>query len=475
MVIKNHNKRGTFFYITIAGIFLIIVSPLLLSEGMFMDGTMYATMSKNLASGLGTFWHSHMSDIIFPQFINHPPLAIGLESLFFRILGDSRFTERIYSLFTIVLTGLLIVSIWKSTGKKSLSGWLSLLFWIITPSVTWAAVNNMLENTMGIFICLSVLFYLQSRKDKRILFLILGGISLSLGFLTKGFVTYFPLSFPFFYWVFNRKTTFRYMVTDTLVILVSSVIPLMLLFILSPGYRETLPGYLAVTFDIVVNGTTKNTRFFIIYRLLMELLPAIGVSSIALFICWKHKLSLNLFKNNLKLAASFFCLGLSGVLPIMITKVQSGYYLLTSLPFFAISLGLFFTPVVEILLEKINTSSSGYRIFKYSGLTVFALGIILTYYFSGHINRDNELIKDMRVIIPNLPENSTVSILPAMRTDWRLHAYYARYGNISLDPDLNNRHDYLLIYNSLYSDTIENKFEKIDLKTNEFELFKQKQ
>ena len=58
---------------------------------MFMDGVLYATMAKNLANGIGTFWQSHMSEIIFPAFINHPPLAIGLESIFFRILGDSRF------------------------------------------------------------------------------------------------------------------------------------------------------------------------------------------------------------------------------------------------------------------------------------------------------------------------------------------------------------------------------------------------
>ena len=31
-------------------------------------------------------------------FHEHPPLALGLESLFFRVLGDGRWTERIFCL-----------------------------------------------------------------------------------------------------------------------------------------------------------------------------------------------------------------------------------------------------------------------------------------------------------------------------------------------------------------------------------------
>jgi 4-amino-4-deoxy-L-arabinose transferase-like glycosyltransferase len=466
--------KASFFYIPVAGIFLLIISPSLLSDGMFMDGVMYATMSKNLAHGLGTFWQSHMSEFIFPDFVNHPPLAIGLESIFFRILGDSRFTERFYSLLTIILTGLFIVLIWKSVGKKSSAGWLPLFFWIIIPSVSWTAVNNMLENTMGVFIILAVLFYIKSQKNRRLLYLILGGLMLSCGFLTKGFVTFFPLTFPFFFWLFNRKSTFLNMISDTLIILFSSVIALLLLYLLVPGYHETLPKYLAVTFDLVVNSTTKNTRFYIIYRLLMELLPAAGTMTVFIFICLKKSLSGRLLKSNLNLAASFFCLGLSGVLPIMITKVQSGYYLLTSLPFFAISIGLLVSPLVESLIEKINYNSPGFKLFAYSGISIFVLGIVLSLFFSGHINRDKNMIKDMRVINTVLPENCSINILPGMYTNWKLHAYYARYWNISLDHDLNNKHEYLLIDNSMYSDTIEYGFKRVDLRTNEFELFRRK-
>jgi 4-amino-4-deoxy-L-arabinose transferase-like glycosyltransferase len=474
MINEIKKFRGTYFYILIAGIFLIIISPALLSEGMFMDGMMYANLSKNLAMGLGTFWQPHMTETMSPVYINHPPLAFGLESLFFRVLGNSRFVERIYSLTAIILTGLVIAGIWKSLKGKSSTGWLPLFFWIIIPSVTWATVNNMLENTMGVFIALSVLFYLKSIEKNRILFIIFSGLMLSFGFLTKGFVTFFPLSFPFFYWLFNRKNSFGTAITDSVIMVASAVIPLALLYSLVPIAWEILPKYLAVTFNLIGNAVSKDSRFFIVYRLIMDLLPGLIVILLFLFISIRKKLPLKMAVSNLNLAGSFFCLGLSGVLPIMISRVQSGYYLLTSLPFFAISLALLIYPFVETFIEKINFQSAGYKRFKAIAIVLFSSGLISCAYFSGHINREKNKISDMKAIISRIPENTTISILPEMRYDWSLHAYYGRYKNISLDPDLNNNHEYLLIRTSLFTDTIGNRFGKIDLTTKEFDIYKRK-
>ena len=467
-------KKEFFFYIMIAGIFLVIISHSFLSDGMFMDGLMYANISKNLASGIGTFWQPHMTDTFLPVYVNHPPLAFGLESVFFRILGDNRFVERFYSVLAIVLTALIIVLIWKSLGKKSSTGWLPLFVWIAMPSVTWASVNNMLENTMGIFICLSVLFYIKSQTNNRMLYLFLCGFMLSFGFLTKGFVTFFPLTFPFFFWLFSKKTTFGLVVYDTIIILVSAVLPLILLYSLVAEARDVLPKYLGITFNLVANGVTKSSRFYIVYYLLKELAPNIGMIMVFLIFCRRKKLSLSQIQSNLNLAFIFFLLGLSGVLPIMITWVQSGYYLFTSLPFFAISLSLIVHPFVENFLERINYKSLGYIIFKSIGITLLLSGVVLSIYYSGRISREQNKIEDMRVIVAELPENSTINILPYMFQDWSLHGYYGRYKNISLDPDLNNKHEYLLINNSLYSDTINIKFARIELKTKEFGLFRRR-
>ncbi len=167
--------KGTYFYIAIAGIFMLIISHSWLSDGMFMDGTIYAVLSRNMANGTGTFWQPHFSDTMFPVFVEHPPLAFGIEGILFRILGDNRFVERFYSLFTIFITAIVIVLIWKTVLKKSSTGWLPLLFWITMPTVNWISVNHMLENTLALFICLSVIFYFKSLYSRRIFYLFLSG------------------------------------------------------------------------------------------------------------------------------------------------------------------------------------------------------------------------------------------------------------------------------------------------------------
>jgi 4-amino-4-deoxy-L-arabinose transferase-like glycosyltransferase len=68
------------------------------------------------------------------------------------------------------------------------------LFWVIIPLVSWSASNNMLENTMMIFTSFSILLFIRAVNENRYLFYFLGGVMLFLGFLTKGFVSLFPLS-----------------------------------------------------------------------------------------------------------------------------------------------------------------------------------------------------------------------------------------------------------------------------------------
>ena len=100
-------------YLIVTGIFLIIISPGLLSEGMFMDGIVYSTISKNLASGIGSFWNPHFTSTCFPVFHDHPPLAFWIQSVFYKLFGESLLIEKFYSLFTYIIVGYNILRIWK--------------------------------------------------------------------------------------------------------------------------------------------------------------------------------------------------------------------------------------------------------------------------------------------------------------------------------------------------------------------------
>jgi hypothetical protein len=263
------------------------------------------------------------------------------------------------------------------------------------------------------------------------------------------------------------------MVIDTVILVISAILPLILLFLFT-GAKEFLPKYIEFAFYKISTGVTIYSRFYILKRLVLELLPSVGIIMILMLYSWKQKLSFHNMSSNLRQSMVFFSLGMAGVLPILTTMDQSAYFLITSFPFFAVSFGLLVNPFIEIILEKINCNSIGYRLFKVFGVVSLSCGLILSVYFSGDYNRDENKLKDMKVILGQLKENSTINIMPEMYEDWSLHTYYARYKKVSLEWNLNNRHEYLLITTSLYSDTINKRFEKVDLKTKEYELFKRK-
>ena len=137
----------------------VVCLPLLLTRGMSLDGVIYATISRNMALGMGEFWHPAFTDD-GNRFIDSPPLAFLLESVFFCALGDRWWVERLYSLSTALPTGCILVLIWRrlahGSGELRNFAWLPLALWLSMPSWYWIYRNNYLENTLGIFTALAV-------------------------------------------------------------------------------------------------------------------------------------------------------------------------------------------------------------------------------------------------------------------------------------------------------------------------------
>ena len=166
-------SNNTPFWLLLIGIVLILLSNSLLTEGMFLDGVTYACISRNMTIGLGSFWNPHYTQTIGNVFHSHPPLAFGLEALLFKVFGDHWWVEKLYSALTFLVSGILIAAIWKRTTNRPRMAWLPLLFWSVMPIVSWIAINNMLENTMTVFVLLSVYLMIVSyqRNNKLWLFL----------------------------------------------------------------------------------------------------------------------------------------------------------------------------------------------------------------------------------------------------------------------------------------------------------------
>lgn len=461
------NKYQIPFYLSAVSVFLIIISPNLLSDGMFMDGVLYAIVSNNLANSQGTLWHLNMQPVD-PVFYAHPPLGFVLQSVFFRLFGNSMYIERIYSLLTFIITGFIMVKIWNSIAQKDERKlqWVMLSFWFIIPLVSWAVSNNMLENTMMIFTCLSVLFIIKSMKGKRFLYLLLAGLSLFAAFLTKGFVGLFPLSLIFWIYVFNKDITFKRFIIDLLFTIVATVLPFIILILVSYDAKEFFNIYMHTqVLKSIDSVQTVGSRFYITGQLVKEL---VFVFLVILFVFFITRKKIPLTPIN-KWTLIFLFLGLSGILPIMITLKQRGFYMLPSFPFLAISAALFVAPGVNYLINKINYSHLRFRVFKYVSMFLFIGGVVLIGLNVNRIGRDKNKIEDVYTIMKIVPSHTSISLSPDLHTDWSLHAYFGRYADIGLDSK-NLNHKFLILKKG-DNFSLSKTYSRIGVNLNEYELY----
>jgi len=466
---------NTLLYILISTIFLGVVAPTLFSDGMFSDGLYYAAIAKNMAHGLGSFWSPHYTDVIFPEFYDHPPLVFGLQSVFFRFFGDSLYVERFYSLLMFVMVGFLVVLIWREITNDLKTGWLPLLFWIAIPKVSWACANNMLENTMSVFVTAAVLFYLKSMNANRLLFIALSGFSLALGFLSKGIFSLFIWSLPFFVWACKKEYRFTELTVDTVLITIFTVLPIYGLYELYPEAANNLTQY----FNRQIAGrlmhvNSVGSRFYILGKFIIEITPPVLIGFVVVMAAWRKNIELRLLKNNLNKALLFFFLTLSGVLPIMISLKQSSFYILAVYPFLALSIGILVHPLVKCMQKSIDMDAAGHKwlLGLTCGFVLISTAVSVAQF--GRIGRDRIELSDCYLVIGRVGKNRTLNICDEMLTNWSFHGYFARYGNISLDPDQKKRHEYYLATKDCGGPVLANHYVKERLATKRYQLYKKR-
>jgi len=436
-------KKNSAFYLFTFSVVLILVIPVLIRDGMFMDAMLYTSVAKNMANGFGNFWFpqfSHCNMHGLSSFHEQPPLGFGLESLFFTFLGNSMYTERIYTFVMMCLSIGVIIGIWQEISANQNfkeAGWLPVILWISIPVCFWTYSNNMLEVTMTLFILLSAWYFLKYMALQQYYFLALSGISIFLASLTKGIPGLFTLSMPFLHWLCLKKTPAKKMIADTLILL---SVPLMLYFILFliPVSRESLSIYLFKrAFQRISDVPTVDSRFYILYRLLLELMIPIVITITGVFI-------LRIRKERLRQNAMpifFIFLGLAGSLPLLLTKVQKGFYFVPSLPFFAIGFALILAPNLQNAIDRSPVAFK--KIFTFFSILLFFLGVVLSVNSIGKTSRDANLLYDVKLIGEKIPEKEIMTIARNNWNDWSLQCYLIRYHNISVDT--NEKYRYLIV------------------------------
>lgn len=425
---------------------LALTLPMLLRDGMFMDAMLYTAVSHNEAHDIGSFW--------FPVFSQHgvaglstfheqPPLGFWIQSLFFRVLGDSMYTERIYTLCMILLTLFIMGKWWNKMSELKLVApgmqWISWIFWMSIPVCFWSYQQNQHENTMTLFILLAgyFLFLAMEEKNKVWFHVILGGIMVMLATLTKGIPGLFPLGIPMIHWMIFRKTSFwKMMGFSLLATLVVGMIYLMFI-LFSETARESLHIYFVDrALKRIESLPTVDSHFYIIGRLALELIVPAVLTIILYFSFRKQQMERK--KSSFSYFLFFFLVGLSGSLPLMITLVQKGFYFVPSLPFFAIAFALL---INENLAKWITSLSekAGKRIFVFSAVLLLSV-LTVSFLQIGKYARDEEVLQDVATIGKLIPEHETVGMDEDLWNDWRLQTYLMRYHFIHCDTKTDHQY-----------------------------------
>lgn len=490
---KASERKQWHCYMIVIGIFLLLISGSFLSEGIGHDGLENAIVSQKMADGFRDFWLPTLEDnSSTDQMQSYLPLGYWLESRWFKLVGLSFVAEKVYSVLSFVIIGLLIVWIWRLAGNERRTGWMPMLLWIVTPIVSWSATNNLLEGTMTVFILLSVAFLLLAHPTedavgltpRRMLLVFASAIMMELAFLTKGFPGIFPLLFPLIYWFFGRKEKIMYPIADMMGIVSVWGISLLLCIIFLPGTGETLSYYLH---HQLIGGVrhvqTVASHFYILYALVVQMALAVVLTIVVVavrlkhrsfsqhFFYWKHRDELTEDElRHIRCFYRFLFLGLAGVLPIMLGLKQQDFYLIGTLPFFALSLASFMEDLVLDWLNKMNKVA--YGILTGLAIVVMGAGVLLNLNSIQKVNTSLDLLTDMKEILPQLQEGETVSVSPELldAEGGEAEDYFYRYKEVVFDTAMGHEH-MLTLYTSVDHMNLDGRYRPVNIQTETYKLY----
>jgi len=453
---KRINSKHTPFWLTVLAVVFGLTLPILVQEGMFQDAVLYSSVSHNMSQGFGTFWFPQYSTLNLEgiaSFHEQPPLIFGTLALFYKVLGSSMYVERLYVLITLILHLYFISMLWKeiihalperikpNQTVKHLS-WIPCLFWILIPICFWSFRGNMLENSMSLFTLGAVItIYINLKEERNIFWWILAGLLIFLASFSKGLPGLFPIGMPFIYWIIYRPKSFGKVLLNTTVLL---LIPASIyyIFYLFPESRESLRIYVVERLLRRVSSMpTTSSRWETPWRLFQELIPILSILLLSYIFTHrtKRKANLSLYK---KEAIFFLLIGLSAILPLVLTMVQKGWYMVPGFPFLAIGLALLIASSVSQWVGMINIQKNGYKAFKILSILVLVAVFVFTALQKGKISRHEEMVKDVYQIGEIVPNFATITIPKEMyyQYDFILQGFLVRNYNISISPEKEYRY-----------------------------------
>jgi len=441
------SKHNTILWLFGFALLAIFAMPNLVQDGMFLDGILYSAVSNNLAQDIGTFWRPDAGlywgyDGTTP-FWEHPPLNYWLQAWLYKLLPNSIYPERIYVALLMIGHLLLIRELWKLTSKKlaipaSLSGW-PILLYLLIPLMLWSYETNIQEHSLAFFAMLSIYFTLKGVDRKGInKYVLLAALFCFLATFSKGVPGFFPLAAPLIFWFALRGKTLISSLLET-VYLTGFVV-----FIYAILYQFEAP---ATWMDYYINNRllrrisedpTVSSHFHILGIALSQL--AIPLAICLILFLWK-KSATKLPSKFSSFAFAFILIGLSATLPLMLTKVQRGFYMNPAFPFFAIGLAIWTKPYLEHWMKSWRKQwISGITI---TLSTVILAGLIITIANLGDVKRDAAKISDSHALGAIIPSGTSIRVGNSLANDNGFKTYLVRHHYL-------NAHSYIKAPHKFY-------------------------
>ena len=116
----------------------------------------------------------------------------------------------------------------------------------------------------------------------------------------------------------------------------------------------------------------------------------------------------------------------------MVSVKQRDFYMLAALPFFALACGHITLSMLTLWLPKMAPTVR--RWMTIGASCILLLGLVLNVVHIGKYGRDEALIEEVKQRIEEVGENSIIEVSQEEYKQWAKHAYYMRYGKISLSP-----------------------------------------
>lgn len=163
------------------------------------DEAWYGDISRNMARTgnlLTPIWNKE-------AFFEKPPLYFWSSSLLFKLFSVSEFSVRLTSViaaFGIAFAVYFIAS--EFLTKKT--GLISLVILFSSIEFLYRSRTGNLDTLLTLFMTFSIFFFFKAINDNKRWFGALG-ISLGLGFLSKGFIAFYPLVIILLFLVLNKK------------------------------------------------------------------------------------------------------------------------------------------------------------------------------------------------------------------------------------------------------------------------------